>query len=68
MNEGRSITVQDLAAWRADPNRSAEIVVLDVREPVEVEIATLPDTLRIPMRQIPERCNELDREKTTVVL
>ena len=43
-------------------DRQDEIVLLDVREPHEYEIADLPyeGRVRIPMRQVPERTAELD--------
>lgn len=61
----RSITVEELAQWRAS---GKHFVLLDVREPFEVEAASLPDALHIPMRQIPARMNELAREAEVAVL
>ncbi|HEY4339787.1 MAG TPA: rhodanese-like domain-containing protein [Steroidobacteraceae bacterium] len=43
-------------------------VVLDVREPWELEAARLPGTLDIPMAQVPQRLNELPRDRPIVVM
>lgn len=45
-----------------------EMVLLDVREPEELEVAKLPEALHIPMRQVPERLADLPRDKTIVVM
>ena len=42
--------------------------VLDVREPWEVKLCTLPGSIHIPMRSIPERLAEIDRNRDWVVL
>jgi rhodanese-related sulfurtransferase len=55
------------ARWPA-AERRARVVLLDVREPVELELAALPETIRIPMREIPARVVELDREIPLVVM
>ena len=39
-----------------------------MREPAELERAALPGTLNIPMRQVPGRIAELDRDKPLVVM
>lgn len=47
----------------------SDVVVLDVREPWEMEAAKIAGTLNIPMNEIPARCNQdLDPEKHIVVL
>lgn len=43
-------------------------VLLDVREPWEYEICRLPGTILIPMRDLPARQHELDKEAETVVI
>jgi sulfur-carrier protein adenylyltransferase/sulfurtransferase len=43
-------------------------VVLDVREPWEQDIARLPDTLDIPMDEVPARLAELPRDRDIVVM
>ncbi len=48
--------------------KGATPVLLDVREPWEYEICRLPGTLLIPMRDLPARVHELDKEAETVVI
>lgn len=55
------------ARWPAH-ERGRSVVLLDVREHVELEIAALPDALHIPMREIPARLAELDRDVPMVVM
>ena len=43
-------------------------LVLDVREKWELEAARLPDTLDIPMAQIPQRLADLPRDRDIVVM
>ena len=47
----------------------SDIVVLDVREPWEIETASLMNTTNIPMNEIPARFRaELDTDKHLVVM
>jgi rhodanese-related sulfurtransferase len=48
--------------------RGAGVVLLDVREHFEIEIAALPAAVHIPMREIPARLAELDRDTPLVVV
>ena len=59
----REISVTELAAWLAQPDAP---VVLDVREPWEVAIASLPGSVHIPMREIPARFGELPADRPVV--
>jgi len=43
-------------------------LVLDVREPWELDIVRLPGTLDIPMNEVPSRLSELPKERDIVVL
>ncbi len=52
--------------WPAD--RAGEVQLLDVREPEELAIVSLPGSLHIPMREIPARLAELDRNRPIVVM
>jgi rhodanese-related sulfurtransferase len=45
-----------------------EPVLLDVREPWEWEVCRLPGAILIPMRELPARFAELDRDAETVVI
>jgi rhodanese-related sulfurtransferase len=44
------------------------LTVLDVREPWEIELASLPGTLNIPLNEVPARFGELDPNAELVVL
>jgi rhodanese-related sulfurtransferase len=55
----------DLQARRAT---SSAPVVLDVREPWELKVASIPDVLHIPMTEIPARLDELDKNSEIVVM
>jgi rhodanese-related sulfurtransferase len=43
-------------------------VLLDVREPVELELAAVDGARHIPMREVPARLAELDRDAPIVVM
>lgn len=58
------ITVHDLKAKR---DAGAPIILLDVREPDEVSFVTFPDSVHIPMGEIPGRLHELDPDKEIIV-
>lgn len=45
-----------------------KLTVLDVREPWEIAIASLPGTLNIPLGEVPSRLAELDRDAELVVM
>jgi rhodanese-related sulfurtransferase len=51
-----------------DHARSADVTLLDVREPFEVAIAAIAGATHIPMREIPARVAELDRNTPLVVI
>ena len=53
---GVEITARDLQHERA---RKPNLLLLDVREPREAEIARIPGARLIPLRQLPERLSEL---------
>lgn len=48
----------DLSRWLADP-ASAQPLLLDVREPWEIEIASIPGSVAFPIGEIPARVDEL---------
>jgi rhodanese-related sulfurtransferase len=43
-------------------------LLLDVREPWELSLAALPQAINIPMAQLPDRLDELDRSREIVVM
>ena len=59
------ITVQKLNEMRKsdDPH-----MLLDIREDQEVAICSIDGSTHIPMNEIPERLDELPRDKTLVVM
>ncbi|MCX8086118.1 MAG: rhodanese-like domain-containing protein [Rhodocyclaceae bacterium] len=63
----KQITAKELKAWLDDPQRDKP-VLLDVREPWEFGVAHIPGAKLMPMRSIPARLFELDREAETVVI
>ncbi|NIW24169.1 MAG: sulfurtransferase [Gammaproteobacteria bacterium] len=48
--------------------RLEDVQLLDVREPQELAIVSLPGATHIPMREIPGRLAELDRDRPIVVM
>lgn len=45
-----------------------DLLLLDVREPWELEIASVPGIVHIPMNRVPDRLAELDPKREIVVL
>lgn len=45
-----------------------DVVILDVRQPEELALASLPGVLHIPMGEVPGRVDELPRDRTLVVM
>lgn len=65
MSNQFEITPRELAEWLERPDRP---FLLDVRNPYEVAIASIPGTDKlIPIDQLPERINELDSAREMVV-
>ena len=58
------IDVERLKAWLDEGH---EVDLVDVREPYEHAICRIEGATLVPMRQIPQRLDELDREALTVV-
>jgi rhodanese-related sulfurtransferase len=61
----RQLAPAELARWREDPSRAAP-VVLDVREPWELAICSLPGATAIPLRELPARMGELPDDRPIV--
>ncbi len=60
------IAPEDLKALQ---DNGSDVVLVDVREPWEIETASLAGTLNVPMNDIPSRYSEvLDPQKHTVIL
>lgn len=54
----------DLAA-RLDAGE--DLVLLDVREPIEVEFCRLESAVHVPLAEVPGRLDEIPRERTVVI-
>ena len=61
----QTITVEQLAALQNDRDKA---VLLDVRDPWEVEICRLAGSVNIPMNEIEQRVNELEADARTIVI
>lgn len=61
----REISVQELKARR---DRGEQPLVLDVREAWEVQLASIPDVVHVPMNEVPARLGEFARDAETVVM
>lgn len=66
----QQISAPQLKAWldeSATGNRVKPQLV-DVREPWEFDVCRIPDTRLMPMRSVPARMMELDRDADTVII
>lgn len=63
----QQLTAPDLAERLADTSRPAPIL-LDVREPWEVQTCAIPGSTSIPLRDVPARLGELDPEAEVVCI
>ncbi len=63
----RQIRAPQLAAWLADKGQP-QPVLLDVREPWEIELCQLPGSQHIPMHLIPMRSDEIASDREVVVI
>ena len=62
---GYDIDVHALAGMRADGSAHT---VLDIREPVEVAICAIEDSVSIPMQQVPQQLEALPRDHPLIVV
>ena len=61
----REISVQELKSRR---DRGENPLVLDVREDWELQLASLPGVVHVPMNQLPARLGELSAQAETIVM
>jgi rhodanese-related sulfurtransferase len=61
----REISVQDLKARR---DRGEQPLVIDVREGWELQLASIPDVVHVPMNDLPGRLSEFSRDTETIVM
>lgn len=66
----QQISTKALAEWLAAASREERTapVVLDVREPWELEICRIDGAIAMPMATVPLRVRELDADAETVVM
>ena len=66
------ITPAQLSAWGQQHDSASPLIVLDVREPWELQTASVKpvgfELLAIPMHLVPARLNELDRTRPIACL
>jgi rhodanese-related sulfurtransferase len=63
----RQIRCTELAEWLADENRPKPLL-LDVREPWEIELCRIEGSLNLPMHTVPVHCDEIDPARDVVVI
>lgn len=56
------------ADFIARRDRGEKLTLLDVREEWELGVASVPGIVHIPMGEVPQRMNELDRNTEIIVL
>lgn len=61
----REMTVQELKSRR---DRGESPLVLDVREDWELQLASIPGVVHVPMNEVPARLAELSRDAETIVM
>ena len=57
----------DVTAVASLIEKEADFLLLDIREPVEWEICSLPNSVRIPKREVRDRLEEIDITKDVIV-
>jgi rhodanese-related sulfurtransferase len=62
------MSVQTISALEAQAMQAQGALILDVREPWELEIAAIAGALNIPMQTIPAAIAALPREQALLVL
>ncbi len=68
MSSVSNMTPGEFAARWPALDAAEDVVLLDVREPHELAIAAVAAAVHIPMAQIPGRIDELQRDRTIVVM
>lgn len=67
MPEVPELTPDEVNRRWPEGQREGSVVLLDVREPEELERAAIPGAYHIPMQQVPARLDELPKDKPIVV-
>lgn len=63
----QQLSPTQLKQWRDDKQR-AQPLLLDVREPWEFATCHIPGSISMPMRSVPARYAELNRDSDVVVI
>jgi rhodanese-related sulfurtransferase len=63
----QQLTAAQLKEWLDDPARDKPVLI-DVREPWELDVCRIEGVKPLPMRSIPARFLELKRDAETVVI
>ena len=63
----QQISPAQLKEWLEDPSR-AKPVLIDVREPWELDVCRLADAKSMPMRSVPARYPELNKDAEMVIV
>jgi rhodanese-related sulfurtransferase len=63
----QQLTAAQLKQWLDDPARETPVLI-DVREPWELDVCRIQGVKPVPMRSIPARFLELKRDAETVVI
>jgi rhodanese-related sulfurtransferase len=63
----QQLTAAQLKEWLDDPAREKPVLI-DVREPWELDVCRIEGVKPVPMRSIPARFLELKRDAETVVI
>jgi adenylyltransferase/sulfurtransferase len=61
---GENVTVEEL---KARMDRNANFVLVDVREPNEAQICSIPGAQLIPLHQLPQRYRELPEDRELII-
>jgi len=62
----KNVSVTELA--KAMKSSNSTLILLDVREPWEIDFASIENSVNIPMNQVPERLSEIPTDKEIVVM
>jgi len=61
----REISVEELKSRR---DGGENLLVIDVREPWELQLASIPGVVHVPMNELPARLAEFSRDAETIVM
>lgn len=67
MRDVPELTPLEVARRWPEGRDGSAVVMLDVREPAEVERAAIAASVHVPMREVPSRVGELPKDKPIVV-